>query len=104
MYCVIEFILKYFLNFFKEKIKDAFSKGKRKDVEKNASVTGFFNKTCVVPVLNIFDKVNNLNPIKISQVSLKNFSSFKGIHYSVSFLNSRKKTFPLPFAVYILST
>ena len=56
MFCIIEFILKYFLSFFKKKIKDFFSKRKRKEVEKKASVTGFFNKTCLVPALNILAK------------------------------------------------
>ena len=78
---------------FLKKIKDVFSKRKRKEVEKKASIAGFFRKTCLVLALNIFDKINSLSPIKNSQVSLKNFSSFEGIHYSISFLNSRTKHF-----------
>ena len=78
MYCIIEFILKYFSNFFKKKkVKDAFSKRKRKEVEKKACVTSFFSKTCLMSALNIFDKINSLNPIKISQVSLKNLVLLK---------------------------
>ena len=44
-----------------------FFKRKRKEVEKQASVTGFLSNTCLVPALNVFYKENSLNPKRNSQ-------------------------------------
>ena len=44
-----------FFEYFPKKIQGCFSERKRKAIEKKASLTGIFNDTCLVPVLNISD-------------------------------------------------
>ena len=65
---------KVFFEYFPKKIQGCFSERKRKAIEKKASLTGIFNDTCLIPVLNISDKENSLNPKRNSKVSLKYFS------------------------------
>ena len=55
-------LFEYFSKMFKNR--------ERKGGEKKSSLTGFFNDTCLAPALNVFDKKNNLNQKRNSQVSL----------------------------------
>lgn len=57
---------KVLFEYFSKKFKNR----ERKEGEKKPSLTGFFNDTCLAPALNVFDKKNNLNQKRNSQVSL----------------------------------
>ena len=57
---------KVLFEYFSKKFKNK----ERKEGEKKSSLTGFFNDTCLAPALNVFDKKNNLNQKRNSQVSL----------------------------------
>ena len=54
MYCIIEFILKYFLSTFQKKIKDVFQKRMRTELEKKVFVTGFFSEILLELFTTVF--------------------------------------------------